>query len=588
MPLYRIVNLSNGRLQIPAPVSRLVSVQFDEVVEATASSIDSPEFQVLIRKRLISCTAITNADALPPAEKLPSALLTSSRERLMVGAIGDGEALIRSGGSICSVPVPAIGAENPMPINAALSSSGTLLRAARVDHRHQVETALTTGEIAIGAAAAEGVSVALARADHSHPFPAPTAVPADVRVGGTYAGVSNAPSRSDHGHSVLVAAPVGLGRELREGSSPALARADHVHPLTALDVIYALAGASTSVPLNGQRISGLGSPANASDATTREYVDGLWAITSGGDLSGSRSAPAVIALTAAGVRLSLSSIADGEMLVRAGTQLVGRAVSQGDVVGPASAIENSIPVFSAVTGKRIASTNLVFQDGELRGLSSLTVAGGDFNARRMKSFVFEQDAVAAPRGPAFLFACGANTEIAVGAELHAMAVSLGAFSWRSGSVDVQRFIRVSAPTVEFVDSGSVSDAVTLAVEAPVAGRNASITRAWAAAFNGNVKVAGQAWATKIVGGAEDVARLEITDFYVGVTSSKHVTIHLPTGCADGQVLVVKDERDVLSMLGISVVPAAGDVLESGNPSTEMNQGGAVLRLIKRGSRWVKI
>ncbi len=113
-------------------------------------------------------------------------------------------------------------------VTKAAADAGVANTAARIDHKHDVSTAVV-GAIAIGDAAAEGVATSLARSDHRHSLAAPAA-PADVTKAAAAAGASTAPARADHKHDVSTAAAIALTDATNaEGVATSLARSDHTH-----------------------------------------------------------------------------------------------------------------------------------------------------------------------------------------------------------------------------------------------------------------------------------------------------------------------------------------------------------------------
>lgn len=118
-----------------------------------------------------------------------------------------------------------------LPVRKLTSEPGTSEAFAKEDHAHDVETAAPKA-LTFGGGA-EGSSTALARADHVHPCPAPPA-PAIVTKAPAEPGKSEALARADHKHDVQTAAPVGVTYgAASEGTATSLARADHVHPVEA-------------------------------------------------------------------------------------------------------------------------------------------------------------------------------------------------------------------------------------------------------------------------------------------------------------------------------------------------------------------
>lgn len=92
-----------------------------------------------------------------------------------------------------------------------------------------------------------------------------------------------------------------------------------------------------------------------------------------------------------------------------------------------------------------------------------------------------------------LFTQGAHTTLATTAEATAVNYNLSStVQWAAGTVALQRFFRVQAPTVGFASASTMTDAVTLDIGgAPIAGTNATLTRAWGARIGDNVAIGGK-------------------------------------------------------------------------------------------------
>jgi len=169
-----------------------------------------------------------------------------------VGAIDAGDGLTKTGNIIDVV----LGAAGGLVINAndmtadhgvagsmtavtkAAASAGVATPVARIDHKHDVTTAIV-GTVAIGDAAAEGAATSLARSDHTHAVTAPAA-PADVTKAAAAAGASTNVARADHKHDISTAVVGAIAPDdiAAEGVATSLARSDHTH-----GVVAAVAGA---------------------------------------------------------------------------------------------------------------------------------------------------------------------------------------------------------------------------------------------------------------------------------------------------------------------------------------------------------
>jgi hypothetical protein len=117
-------------------------------------------------------------------------------------------------------------------VTKAAESAGALDEIARIDHKHDVDTA-TAGSSAPGASAAEGAATSLARSDHAHAREAyaGTSQLADVDAAAEAAGSDASVSRGDHKHAASVGLPAASapGDAQGAGAADSLARSNHVH-----------------------------------------------------------------------------------------------------------------------------------------------------------------------------------------------------------------------------------------------------------------------------------------------------------------------------------------------------------------------
>lgn len=109
------------------------------------------------------------------------------------------------------------------------NNAGADPQAARIDHRHKVDTAAPpTNAVQAGQVAAEGTASTLARSDHTHRVACD--VPVNVTKAAAAEGVAANLARSDHKHDVSTAAAVELTDSSNaEGVATSLARSDHTH-----------------------------------------------------------------------------------------------------------------------------------------------------------------------------------------------------------------------------------------------------------------------------------------------------------------------------------------------------------------------
>jgi len=87
-----------------------------------------------------------------------------------------------------------------------------------------------------------------------------------------------------------------------------------------------------------------------------------------GDLAGTYPAPSVAAVTTTTgpTSLVIGAIADGQFLARSGGTLIGSTPGgSGDVVGPASAVDNRLASFDSTSGKLIKDSGVLSSDVEL-------------------------------------------------------------------------------------------------------------------------------------------------------------------------------------------------------------------------------
>src|SRR6266581_700025 len=172
---------------------------------------------------------------------------------------------------------------NSLPTDVDKSSAivGVSGFSARADHKHNI---LTASAVSSGTANAEGTAITLARSDHTHAttglnitgqaqgdilyfnatswvrLPASTdgyfltthstgqnptwaggtpltnSLPADSDKSTALVGVSGFAARADHKHNILTGIPVNSGATNAEGTATTLARSDHTHATTNLNI----------------------------------------------------------------------------------------------------------------------------------------------------------------------------------------------------------------------------------------------------------------------------------------------------------------------------------------------------------------
>jgi hypothetical protein len=108
------------------------------------------------------------------------------------------------------------------------SSAGVLNKAARADHRHDIDFFDAPVDLVTNAANAAGTSGAVARADHVHGVPVGAPVTVDCAL--PLIGTSGVFADASHKHDVATAVALELTDAVSaEGTAMELARADHTH-----------------------------------------------------------------------------------------------------------------------------------------------------------------------------------------------------------------------------------------------------------------------------------------------------------------------------------------------------------------------
>ena len=107
---------------------------------------------------------------------------TSGPTDLTIGAIADGEALLRSGTAIVGSPFPTLSNIAPADVTKAAPNAGVSTEVSRVDHKHDIRTAAPAQGIGpLGNV--EGVSSLLARSDHEHALRTTAGGGTDLTIG---------------------------------------------------------------------------------------------------------------------------------------------------------------------------------------------------------------------------------------------------------------------------------------------------------------------------------------------------------------------------------------------------------------------
>lgn len=118
------------------------------------------------------------------------------------------------------------------------------------------------------------------------------------------------------------------------------------------------------------------------------------------------------------------------------------------------------------------------------------------------------------------YAAGAHTTLTASTEVIDVALTLArTVQWSTGSLTLQRAVYISAPTYAFVGASTLTTAITLDVDAPVAGTNATITNTLAARFNGTLQVSTSSDAIRLA----TTATIRVTASNLGMTLKGNAT-----------------------------------------------------------------
>jgi hypothetical protein len=139
---------------------------------------------------------------------------------LTFGAVGDGQAVVRSGTSLVGVAQLSGSSATPQAADASVGAAGVSADYSRADHSHQVSTAIA---VSVGSANAAGSADTLSRSDHTHQ------VTSFVEGGATalsIGAVSDGQTLVRSGTSVVGSDPAVISTNAQTGTSYTLALSD--------------------------------------------------------------------------------------------------------------------------------------------------------------------------------------------------------------------------------------------------------------------------------------------------------------------------------------------------------------------------
>lgn len=229
-----------------------------------------------------------------------------------------------AGGTATSIPaIAGPGAFAPLSSPTLTGTPAAPTAAADTNTTQIATTAFVVGQASssnpvMDGSVTIGTSLKYARADHVHPSDTSKA---DLSSP-TFSGTPAAPTAAADTNTTQLATtafvvgqastsnPAALG-SVGYGSSLKYARADHVH---AMPVLSALGTPTADVAMGTYKITGLGDPASAQDAATKNYVDSV--------AQGLDAKPSVRAATTASITLSGTQSIDGVSVIATDRVLV--------------------------------------------------------------------------------------------------------------------------------------------------------------------------------------------------------------------------------------------------------------------------
>lgn len=205
----------------------------------------------------------------------------------------------------------------PADVTKAAAVIGTVDRAAREDHKHDITTA-APGATGVATTSGEGSATTVARSDHTHQS---NTAPANVTKAAAAIGTSGEPARADHKHDISTAAPAaaGVGTTSGEGSATTVARSDHTHQSNTAPANVTKAAAAIGTSTEPARAD------HKHDVTTAAPTTGVGGANSEGTATTLARSDHNHTLRETGgpTNLTMATIPDGTFLQRSGTQVVG-------------------------------------------------------------------------------------------------------------------------------------------------------------------------------------------------------------------------------------------------------------------------